>query len=99
VESDQPMGKKREVRGCVSRSGDHFMLTEEGTGATYRLDGEHDKLSKHVNHTVALKGEAEQLGETSSSGAQFEFDVEEVTMISATCSAKSSTTPEGIEKH
>ena len=93
------MGKKREVRGCVTQVDDQFVLTEEGTGATYRLDGEHDKLRQHLNHTVALKGEAEELGETSGSGAKFEFDVEEVTMISAGCSAKSTTAPEGVEKN
>jgi hypothetical protein len=93
------MGKKRDVRGCLTQVGDQFVLTEEGTGATYRLDGEHDKLRQHVNHTVSLKGEAEQLGETSGSGAKFEFDVEEVTMISAGCSAKSNAPPEGIEKN
>ena len=71
------MGKKREVTGCISRSGDHFILTEDGTGATYRLDGENAKLTEHNGHKVTLIGEGEQLGERSSSGAQFEFDVEE----------------------
>lgn len=78
---------KRSITGCVSRSGDHFVLTEQGTGTTYRLDGEGDKLDDHVGHMVTLTGEAEKLNETSSSGAQMEFDVEELHHVSDSCTA------------
>jgi len=83
-ESD--MGE-RIVTGCVSRSGGHFVLTEQGTGTTYRLDGEGDKLDDHVGHMVTLSGEAEKLNEASSSGAQMEFDVKEVRFVSDSCAA------------
>lgn len=59
---------------------------QEGTGTTYRLDGEHDKLRNHVGHSVELQGEAEHLNEVSSSGAQMEFDVEEVRFLRSSCS-------------
>lgn len=78
---------KRSITGCVSRSGDHFILTEQGTGTVYRLDGEGDKLDDHVGHMVTLTGEAEKLNEASSSGAQMEFDVEELRHVSEGCTA------------
>jgi hypothetical protein len=78
---------KHTITGCVSRSGDHFVLTEQATGTTYRLDGEGDKLPAHIGHTVTLTGDAERLNEVSSSGAQMEFDVKDIQHVSDNCSA------------
>jgi len=46
------------VQGCLSGSDGNYMLTQDGTGTTYKLVGDEGQLKKHVGHEVAVTGQA-----------------------------------------
>ena len=45
------------IKGCLSGSDANYMLTQDGTGATFKLVGKEDQLKKHVGHEVAVMGQ------------------------------------------
>jgi hypothetical protein len=55
------------VQGCLSGSDGNYMLTQDGTGTTFKLMGDEIKLKKHVGHEVAVTGQA--AGDSGSSAA------------------------------
>ena len=46
------------VQGCLSGTDGNYLLTEDGTGATYKLMGSDNMLKKHLGHEVAVTGQA-----------------------------------------
>lgn len=46
------------VQGCLSGGDGNYMLTEDGTGTTYKLVGSEPQLKKHMGHEVAVTGQA-----------------------------------------
>jgi len=62
--SDNSAGTKA-VQGCLSGGDGNYMLTEDGTGASYKLVGDETQLKKHMGHEVAVSGQA-----TSDAGSQ-----------------------------
>lgn len=53
------------VQGCLSGGDGNYLLTEDGTGATYKLMGAEPQLKKHMGHEVAVTGQS-----TTDSGSQ-----------------------------
>jgi hypothetical protein len=45
------------VQGCLSGGEGNYLLTEDGTGATYKLMGDEAQLKKHMGHEVAVTGQ------------------------------------------
>jgi len=62
------------ISGCISKSGDNFVLTDQN-GTAYKLDG--SGLDAHVGHQASLTG---------SMGSDNKFKVSDVKMISESCS-------------
>src|SRR5712671_1437149 len=62
------------LSGCISKSGDNFVLTDQN-GTAYKLDG--SGLDAHVGHQASLTG---------SMGSDNKFKVSDVKMISESCS-------------
>jgi hypothetical protein len=52
------------VQGCLSGSDGNYMLTQDGTGTTFKLMGDEIQLKKHVGHEVSITGQAS--GDTAS---------------------------------
>ncbi len=88
------------IKGCLSGSNGSYMLTQDETGASFRLVGKDDKLKSHVGHEVMVTGQvmsassagttAEAQGDTaaaaSSSGAGGNaMQVSDVKMVSKHC--------------
>src|SRR3954467_7918468 len=62
------------ISGCISKSGDNFVLTD-ANGTAYKLDG--SGLDAHVGHQASLTG---------SMGSDNKFKVSDMKMISESCS-------------
>jgi hypothetical protein len=85
------------IQGCLSGSDGNYMLTQDGTGASFKLMGDESKLKKHVGHEVSVTGQAsgdagsgsasnQGQGDTSSSGsAATTIQVTDVKMVSKQC--------------
>jgi len=98
------------LQGCLSESQGNYMLTEDSTGAIYKLMGSDDKLQAHVGHEVLVTGQVVNAGSSSSasgedpgsrsgdsdtnSAASRAIQVSDVSMISKHCSAGSNS-PQG----
>jgi len=46
------------VQGCLSGSEGNYMLTQDGTGTTFKLMGDETQLKKHVGHEVSVTGQS-----------------------------------------
>jgi len=86
------------VQGCLSGSGGNYLLTQDGTGTTYKLMGNEDQLKKHVGHEVAVTGQmAGGAGSSASSSDQGQgqmsgadsmaIQVSDIKMVSRKCSS------------
>ncbi|MGA8154023.1 MAG: hypothetical protein WB952_23940 [Terriglobales bacterium] len=95
------------VQGCLSGSDGNYMLTQDGTGTTYKLMGYENQLKKHVGHEVAVTGQlAGSSGSTASGPDQSQaqppadnaggsaIQVTNVKMISKQCSSAGTSTPQ-----
>jgi hypothetical protein len=58
--SSDPSGT---IKGCLSGSDGNYMLTQDETGAKFRLVGNEDKLKSHIGHELLVTG---QLGNAAS---------------------------------
>lgn len=86
------------VTGCLQREQSSFVIANvtvgsdarsdpSQSGSSYRLEGETNELSQHVNHQVEVTGRLESGTQNSSSGGQ-RLRVESIRMISSSCSSK-----------
>lgn len=75
------------IQGCLSQSGDNYMLTAEGQ--TYMVNGDSSQLKDHVGHTVAITGQVTPASSPSSAGAmgagQNSIMLQSVKMVSEKC--------------
>src|SRR5205823_11640541 len=69
-----PASDQTNISGCISKSGDGFVLTDQN-GTAYKLDG--SGLDAHVGHQASLTG---------SMGSDNKFKVSDTKMISESCS-------------
>lgn len=86
------------IQGCVSGDAGNYMLTQDGTGATYKLVGQDDKVASHVGHEVMVTGQLTNAGSAASASDQGQgssststaggsaIQVSDVKMISKHCS-------------
>jgi hypothetical protein len=95
------------VQGCLSGGDGNYLLTEDGTGATYKLVGDETQLKKHMGHEVAVTGQstndtdsqapASDQGQaqpsTNSSGGT-SIQVTNVKMISKQCQGSTNSAPQ-----
>lgn len=58
------------VQGCLSGSDGNYMLTQDGTGAMFKLMGGSDMLKKHVGHEVAISGQMTGAGSAAAEAGQ-----------------------------
>lgn len=58
------------VQGCLSGTDGNYLLTEDGTGATYKLMGSETMLKKHLGHEVAVTGQAANDGGSQASTSE-----------------------------
>ena len=88
------------LEGCLSGSSGNYTLTASN-GMTYQLQGNTDKLNKHVGQEVKVKGSA-AVGATSgtesgqsaaSTGSQQAFQVSKVKKVSKTCTTGNTSNP------
>lgn len=95
-----PPASASTVQGCLSGSDGSYMLTQDGTGTTYKLVGDEPQLIKHVGHEVAITGELTgssgsagsapdqgQAGSSSGTASGTAIQVSAVKMISRKCSS------------
>jgi len=54
------------VQGCLSGADGNYVLTQDGTGTTYKLAGDESHLKKHVGHEVAIRGQMATASESPS---------------------------------
>jgi hypothetical protein len=88
------------IQGCLSGSDGNYMLTQDGTGTTFKLMGDEIKLKKHIGHEVAVTGQATADGGSSAAdpnqgqgdasasattGAGTTIQVTEVKMVAKQC--------------
>src|SRR3982751_5122558 len=72
--STTPPSDQTTISGCISKSGDNFVLTDQN-GTAYKLDG--SGLDAHVGHQASLTG---------SMDSENKFKVTDAKMISDSCS-------------
>ena len=86
------------IQGCLGGSNGNYMLTQDGTGTTYKLMGNEDQLKKHVGHEVAITGQmsggagssasaSDQAQPSSGASDASTLQVTDVKMISRKCSS------------
>jgi hypothetical protein len=80
--------------GCLTapgKSSHEFYLTEQKTGARYRLNGTREELKDHINHLVELAGKygmSEAAAKSVAGSKQAEFYVTGVRDLAPTCGAR-----------
>lgn len=79
---DNPAGSSS-MTGCLSKSGNTFMLTDETSNVTAELRG--SGLDAHVGHRITVSGSMMASG-TPASGASQVVNVTDVKMLSTGCS-------------
>lgn len=62
---DQSSSSQNAIQGCLSKSGDNFVLTDQ-SGTAYQLKGDTDDLAKYVGQEVAVSGSKAESGASSS---------------------------------
>lgn len=91
---------KTTLEGCLSGSAGNYTLTANN-GMTYQLQGNNDKLSKHVGQEVKVKGSA-AVGASSGMGtgqsaastaSQQAFQVSKLKKVSKTCTTGNTSNP------
>jgi len=95
------------VQGCLSGGDGNYMLTEDGTGTTYKLVGNEAQLKKHMGHEVSVTGQpANDAGSQASasdqgqaqpstgSAASTTIQVTNVKMISKQCRGSAGGSPQ-----
>jgi hypothetical protein len=102
--SDSSNSSASPIQGCLSGADGNYTLTQDGTGATYKLMGNETQLKKHVGHEVAVTGQPaadtgsasasnQGQGDTSASGAAgTTIQVTDVKMVSKQCMGSGSQT-------
>lgn len=83
------------IQGCLGGSSGSYVLTQDGTGTTFKLVGNEDQLKKHVGHEVAISGQmASDTGSAASASDQGQgssgsgtIQVSSVKMLSKQCNA------------
>ncbi len=78
---DTPSGSSS-MTGCLSKSGNTYMLTDETSNVTAELRG--DNLAPHVGHRITITGAMMASG-TPASGASQVVNVTDVKMLSTGC--------------
>lgn len=93
-------GSETTVQGCLSHSGNGYMLTDK-SGTTYQLTGDTSKLTEHVGHEVEISGMTSTPGEApGASSAETkavsgqQLQVSSVKHIATTCTSGASSGPE-----
>jgi hypothetical protein len=98
--SPQSGQKTMPLRGCLSSSDDHFVLTTQD-GKTVKVEGDAAKLKEHVGHTVELNGKMSGAENPASpSASEPTITVDSVTHVSASCEKRggSAAEPKGAEQ-
>ncbi len=95
------------IQGCLSGGDGNYMLTEDGTGASYKLVGDETQLRKHMGHEVAVTGQSTNDSGSQASAAEQEqpqpsansswgttIQVANVKMIAKQCRGAADTSPQ-----